>query len=78
MNPNEWDLTKARMQDLHRQAEEHNIAQQARRNKPSRYATVMANVGEKMVEVGEMLQQRYGEFVEDAEPPFNANSRPLA
>jgi len=61
MNPNEWELAKARQQDLIREAEAHNAAQQARRDKPSRYAAVMTQLGEKMVAIGETLQERYGE-----------------
>jgi len=63
MNPNAWELAKARQEELIREAEAHNAAQESRRNrsKPSLYATVMAQVGEKMVAVGEALQERYDE-----------------
>jgi hypothetical protein len=69
MNPNEWELAKHRRQDMIREAEQHNRAQEARRsrNKPSRYASVMANVGQKMVAIGETLQERYGDFCEEAQ-----------
>jgi len=67
MHPNEWELAKRRTQEIIREAEEHNKGQEARRqrNKPSLYASVMANVGGKMVAIGETLQERYGDFGEE-------------
>ena len=68
MNPGEWDVAKTRQQDLMREAEAHNRAQEMRRNrsKPSRFANVMTGLGEKMVAIGENLQERYGDFGEEA------------
>jgi hypothetical protein len=67
MNPNEWEVIKARQQEMIRDAEVHNAAQEARRGKPSLYASVMAQVGEKLVAIGETLQERYGDLVDEVE-----------
>ena len=63
MKPNEFDIAKTHQEDLKREAEKHNTAQQMRRrqSKSSLYASVMAQVGGKMVVIGEALQARYDE-----------------
>lgn len=70
MPPSEWELAKLRRENMIREAEVHNLAQaMRRRNKPSRYASVMTNVGAKMVAIGQSLQERYGDFGEE---PYHA------
>jgi hypothetical protein len=55
---NEYDLQKARVDDLHRDAAQNNQLQE-NPSRPPFYAPALAGVGKVLVEVGSKLQDRY-------------------
>jgi hypothetical protein len=55
---NEYDLQKARGDDLHHAAVRHNQIQESS-SRPPFYGPALAGVGKVLVEVGSKLQERY-------------------
>ena len=80
LNMNEYELQKLRREEIRRESEKLNQVQAAQSENLDDhpfYASLLADVGKVLVDVGSKLQEHYGSLVEDApcsaEPGRNAS-----
>lgn len=76
LTPNVYDVTRARQVELMRQAQEHNHnrALLGRSDSAPLYAALLNKVGQELVVLGETLQTRYGDLLEEAQQANRPNT----